>query len=73
MLRLLVKMISMEIYLEMKVTMNEITIKKPFLSIFEDLRALTFRLENTNIFVFQAFFGFSNFLDHFCFFSIFQQ
>ena len=48
--------------------MNEVTMKNLFLSIFEDLRALIFRLENTNIFVFQAFFGFSNFLDHFCFF-----
>ena len=33
-LRLLVKMLSMEIYFEIKVTMNEVTMKKPFFKYF---------------------------------------
>ena len=70
-LRLLVKILVMEIILGVKVTVIIVKTKKPcfgYLSIFVT-RPLALRVRNTYIYVFRAFFGFFKFQVTFCSFQ----
>ena len=57
-LKLLVKMVLSQIYLELKITTNQVTTKKNCFGYFCRFvtRALTFRLQNTGIWISRAFF-----------------
>ena len=57
------KTLLMEIILGLKITMNQVTTKKPCFGYFCRFasRALTLRPRKMYIYIFQAFFGFCNF------------